>query len=117
MRWLFSKSKWALLNLTGSRPGLIKLGLGLLVLAMLVAGVLYGRQGYDRWKERRFVRQAERFLQLKQYSQALLSVRKALWIDGSDPVATRIIAELAERAGYPIAVFWRKRAVDLEPKL
>jgi hypothetical protein len=96
----------------------IKVCLG--ALAGLIVFVLIcwaGHGVYVRWQERRLIRQAVGALGHNDLRQANLAARTVLEIKPNSAAASRIIAEVAERTGDRIAIDWRRRVAQMEPRL
>ncbi len=83
----------------------------------ILAGGWFGRSAYRQHKEKRAIRQAEAFMEKKNFSNALISARQALQLNPNNVAACRIMAALAESGGSPHALGWRKRIAELEPTL
>jgi cellulose synthase operon protein C len=99
-----------------SRKRRIRLALVALALVLVVgAGIWWGRPAYRQWKERRFVAQAQAFVAKGDYANGSLCARQALSINPSNLVACQLIAGLAEMAGSPALLDWRKRIAEVSP--
>lgn len=85
------------------------------LVAVLAAGIWFGRPAYHNFKERRSLAQAREFAEKGDYRNAVLSLRVALGINPSNVNAARMMADLLDRGGSPAAVAWRKRVMELEP--
>ena len=90
------------------------------VLAVLVlgtlAGALYGTyRGYTQWRQTRLLRQTRDYLAKADVRQAVLTIKQAVQNSPNDPATCRLMAEVAERAGSGVAVYYRQRLAELEP--
>jgi Flp pilus assembly protein TadD len=86
----------------------------LVVLVLLaVAGYSYGVPHYRHYVERKYARQAERFMLKGDFARAYLRARQVMAINPDNAVACRVNAELADWANSPFALYWRQRAVLL----
>lgn len=96
--------------------GRIRIALGVLALLLLAgAGIWLGRPAYRGWKERRSLAQAQAFLAKEDFANASLSARKALAINPSNLAACQLMAGLAEMAGSPALLDWRRRIAEISP--
>ncbi len=92
------------------------------ILFLLIAAVLFLGGGYAAYKgyrhvrQVRLVKQAKGYLEKSQDRQAVLSLQRALKFNSRDVEATRLMAELAERAGSQSALLWRSKVVALNPQ-
>ena len=85
---------------------------------LIVLGALWlGRPFYRSYKEKRFVAQAEAFVQKSDPAKAALFVRQALQLNPTNPVSNRIMADLADHSNSPQVLGWRQRLVESEPTL
>jgi tetratricopeptide (TPR) repeat protein len=89
--------------------------LAVAVLAAIAATVLFGPDLYRSWKHDRLVRQARDFIKAEDVGNAAICLRKALLSNPSSRDASRLMADLAEKARSREAINWRSRLVDLEP--
>jgi thioredoxin-like negative regulator of GroEL len=89
---------------------------GLIGLIVLIGTIWAAHGGYVRWQERRLVRRAVYALQHDDYRTAGLAARNVLEMKPSSAPATRIVAEIAERAGDRAALQWRRKVAELEPE-
>jgi Flp pilus assembly protein TadD len=88
----------------------------LLILAGM--GWVAYKQGLPRYRhfaEKQYSRQAWKFMINRDFSRAFLRARQSLAINSKNPVATQVIADLADMAGSPYAIYWRQRAELLAP--
>ena len=88
------------------------------VLALLLVvgvGILLGRPAYRNWKRQRFLAQAQAFLVKGDFANASLSARQVLSLSPSNLVACQIMAGMAERAGSPALLDWRRRIAEISP--
>lgn len=74
-----------------------------------------GFQVFQRWQERQAVRRAAGYLSGGDLKAASLSVRRALQINEESVEATRLLAQIAERAGDHTAVALRRKVAELQP--
>ncbi len=88
---------------------------GLALLALVGAGVWLGRPAYRKWEQRRLVAQARTFLANGDYRNASLSAREVLAINPSNLLACQLMAGLAELAGSPALLDWRRRVAEISP--
>ena len=86
-------------------------------LLVLLSALWLSRPIYRRYKEKRFIAQAERSVQKSDPATAALFARQALQLNPSNLVSTRIMAELADHSNSPQVLAWRQRIVDVEPTL
>lgn len=89
---------------------------GLIGIILLIAVFLGGHSAYVRWQERRLIRKAVFAIEHGDEGTASLAARNVLDLKPSSASAARIMAQLAEKAGDPIALDWRRKVVQLEPK-
>jgi thioredoxin-like negative regulator of GroEL len=85
-------------------------------IVLLVALFWGGHTAYVRWQERRLVRKAVYAIEHGDDRTAGLAARNVLALKPWSAPASRIMAELAEKAGNPVALDWRRKVVQLEPK-
>jgi len=95
----------------------IKLSLGILcgILLLIVFG-WGGCRGYRIWEERQQVRHATAFLEAGKFNPAALSARRALQLNPNSTGAMRVMAQLAERSHDRVALDWRRKIVELNPR-
>jgi hypothetical protein len=94
----------------------LRLLLGLFVGIVLLIAVFWGGHDlYARWQERRLVRRANVAFQKGDDAAASLAARAVLQIKPNSAPATRVMAELAEKAGNRAALDFRHKVVDLDP--
>lgn len=97
---------------------LAKLALIALVVAGSLAGTLYASyRGYTQWRQARLLRQTRDHLAKADLKQAVLTIRQAVQNAPNDVPTCRLMAEVAERANSPVAVFYRQRLVELQPEV
>ncbi len=84
---------------------------------LLFGGGWLSRPIYKNYKEKRFVAQAQSSAQKADGATAALFARQALQLNPTNPVSTRIMAELADNSNSPQVLVWRQRIVELEPTL
>ena len=88
----------------------------LLILAFIALALAGGWRFYENWKLRSLVEQARVLTDQGDYRQAMLALQRALQIRPASAAATRGMAELSDRLGFPLAVEWRRAASELSPK-
>lgn len=94
----------------------IRLLLGsLLAIVFLIAAIWGGRDLYYRWQERRLVRRAYVDIGHGDVRDASLAARTILEMNPSSASASRIMAELTERAGDRAALDWRRKVAQIDP--
>jgi len=94
----------------------IKLALAAVAVLLLVGGgILGGRSAYRKWTQRRLVAQAQAFLAKGDFANGSLCARQILSRSPSNLVACEIMAGLAERAGSPALLDWRRRIAEVSP--
>ena len=94
----------------------IRLFLGVLIaIVLLIAAIWASRDLYYRWQERRLVRRAWVDIDQGNVRDASLAARSILEMNSSSAGASRILAELAERAGDRSALDWRRKVVQVDP--
>ena len=88
------------------------IAVGLFILAAIAAVVIYRRIAPAR-----AVQRAQALLESGDFRNASLSAQRALRLDGANPAACRIMAELLERTNQPQqALAWRHRVCELAPQ-
>lgn len=92
-----------------------KLLIVLLGLVAVAAAAGYGRKAYRGAMERRLVSEANYHLQTNDLKAAELCLAGALRANPMSLPATRMVAELLDRAGSPSVLSWRIRVAQLEP--
>jgi hypothetical protein len=87
-----------------------------IILACCAAALaLWGvRPLYSAYQERRALADARTFLEQEDYSKAALLARRALQYKPASIEASRLMAQLAERAGSPESLVWWRRVVELD---
>jgi thioredoxin-like negative regulator of GroEL len=89
---------------------------GILFGLILLIGTIWGGHDlYVRWQEKRLVRRATFDVEHGDERDASLAARSILQMKPSSASASRIMAELAERAGERAALDWRRMVVELAP--
>jgi predicted Zn-dependent protease len=97
---------------------LVKLALLALVIIGGLVGTLYASyHGYIQWRQARLLRQTRDHLARADLKQAVLTIRQAIQNAPNDVPTCRLMAEVAERASSPVAVFYRQRLVELQPEV
>ncbi len=74
-----------------------------------------GPQAYRRYREHRALAQAQAFASRQDWRNATLAARQALLQNPLNIQACEIIADMAEAAGAPQALEWRRRIAELTP--
>jgi len=87
------------------------------VVLVALAAAWFGRPAYRHFREARSVVQAKAFLKANDYANASLSARQALVYNPNNSEACQVMAALAEMAGSPVVLEWRKRIADIEPTI
>ncbi len=101
-----------------SASRLLKLTLIALFTVTSLAGTLYGAyRGYTQWRQARLLNQTRDHLARADLRQAVLTIRQAVQNDPSHVPTCRLMADVAERAGSSVAVFYRQRLVELQPEV
>lgn len=85
------------------------------ILILLIVGGIVGHRLFRKWQERKLVAQANALVNEGDLKRAGLDARRILQINPDSADGARVMARIAERAGVPSAVEWRRRAVDLAP--
>lgn len=90
----------------------------LIVVAVLV-GLLGGAvflsvRPYRAWRHSQQMQMARSFAAAGDYRSALIALQQALVTDARDVEACRMMAELSEMSGAPVALSWRQRVVELQ---
>jgi tetratricopeptide (TPR) repeat protein len=73
--------------------------------------------GYRHWRQHRFLSQAADFIARSDAANANLCLSRAIQCDPFDVKALRMYASQVEQAGSRNAIVWRRRVVELEPKV
>ncbi len=95
----------------------LRLTFGALAAIILVIALIWG--GYDayaRWQERQLVRRATLAFEQGDYRTASLAARTALNLKANSIGASRMMAQLGERAGDRGALDWRRKIIQLQPQ-
>ena len=85
------------------------------LLAMVVAAFLGGRAAYAEWRARRFYQSATAAAQRGDLPQSAFALYLLLRSRPDDLAAHRLMAEVADRAKSPQAIFHRRRVAELDP--
>ncbi|MDX1953408.1 MAG: hypothetical protein SFY81_14615 [Verrucomicrobiota bacterium] len=85
------------------------------VLALLGIGGFFGRKAYKKTVERRLVRETKEYLEQKNWRGASLTLRRSLQLNPHNLEASKMMADLMEASGSPVALDWRVRVVELDP--
>lgn len=91
----------------------------LVLLVVVALGLLawQGRKTYRAWHRDHLIGQAREALTRKDYRSASFAARSVLLSDGANLEASRIMADIAERAGSRDALWWRSRVAALDPSV
>jgi len=92
-------------------------GVVLAAVVALAAAVWFGRPAYRQYRAARSLKQAQAFLEAKDYQNASLCLRQALAISPNNLEACQLMATLAELAQSPAVLDWRKRIAEIDPSL
>jgi tetratricopeptide (TPR) repeat protein len=92
-----------------------KLFIAFLCLAVLFAVGFGSYRGYKIWKQKHLIGEAREFIAKGDGPNAMLCLRGALRSNPRNVEACRLMADFAQLARSPQAVFWRSRLVELEP--
>jgi tetratricopeptide (TPR) repeat protein len=92
-----------------------KLFIVFLCLAVVFAVGFGSYRGYKIWKQKHLITQARAFIAKGDGPNAMLCLRGALKSNSRNVEACRLMADFAQLARSPQAVFWRSRLVELEP--
>jgi len=87
-----------------------------ITLALFVGVAIISWPQYQKWKERRIIRQSRQFFYQGQLNQALISAHQVLSLNEKNLEAVRLIADILETGSSPQALIWRKRAWELDSK-
>lgn len=87
------------------------------LLAALVCGDKFGLPRWHQYQEQQYARQAQQMLAKGDINRAMLRARQVLSLNASNAVATRVIADVADGFGSPVALYWRQRALLLMPDM
>ncbi len=99
------------------RDFLIRSGRRIAALLLLCALAYGGYRGYGHWRTQHLEKQVQRFVAAGEYQSAVLVARRLLDMSQDNLVASRAMAEMAERSGRVEAVTWRKRITHIEPNV
>src|SRR5215470_4594330 len=89
----------------------------ILIVGSLGGGAVAARAGYPLWKQEHLVNQANFFLSKSDSTNAILCLQQALQSNPSNVKACQLFATMAEKAGSRNAIYWRRRVVELEPRV
>ena len=89
----------------------------ILSLVCLGAGGVAARFGYRHWKQQHLLEQANIFLSKSDTTNAVLCLQQALQSNPSNIKACQLFASMAEKAGSRNSIYWRRKVVELEPKV
>jgi Tfp pilus assembly protein PilF len=88
----------------------------LAAITALIALLWGGHDMYARWQERRLVQRAVNSFHQGDYRAASLAARTALNLKPNSVGASRVMAQIGERAGDRGALDWRAKIVQILPK-
>lgn len=107
-----------------SRLRNIQVRSGLVISLFVIIGFAIGlfgfstaSKGWNRWRETRFLREAESLLQAGDSEAAEQTARKAIALDPNSVEASRILADSTERQNRSETVAWRAQVARLAPSL
>jgi predicted Zn-dependent protease len=84
------------------------------VMALVAAGGWFGRKAYKRMAERRMIRQAQTYLEKRDWRNAGLCLQRAIQINPMSATAADRMADFLESQGSPAGLTWRMRAAQLD---
>ncbi len=86
------------------------------VAVMLVIGCagFLGRRIYQKTTEHRLATEAGQYLQKQDFRNANLCLQRAIQINPYDVQVNRLMAQMYEQAGSPMALIWRIRTAELQ---
>ena len=87
------------------------------VLVLGASGVVVWRRVITPIRQHRMIERGRTLIEAKDLKQAELAVGRALQLNPNDPVATRLMLQLAETAGSKNSLYWYKRLTFLEPEV
>jgi len=93
-----------------------KLALGILCLTAVLLLGYSGHRSYQTWKQKHLMTMARRFLAQSDWRNERLSLLELLRVNPQNVEACRLMADLEERDRLPVALSWRKRVVDWNPR-
>ncbi len=91
--------------------------LPVLIVAGVLALTLVASRVYPAWNQKRLLRQGGESLAQSDLHNAYLSLRRVVESNPSNIEACKMMAELAEKANTPQAIYWHRRLVELEPNV
>lgn len=84
------------------------------VMAVVGFGGWFGRKVYHKATENRLVSQAGNYLDKRDLRNASLCLQRALQINPYDVQVNRLMADMLDQAGSPMALTWRIRTAELQ---
>ena len=84
------------------------------VMAVVGFGGWFGRKVYRKATESRLLSQAGTYLNKHDLPNASLCLQRALQINPNDVHVSRLMADMLEQAGSPVALNWRIRTAELQ---
>jgi Tfp pilus assembly protein PilF len=84
------------------------------VMAVVGFGGWFGRKVYRKATESRLLSEAGTYLDKRDLPNASLCLQRALQIDPYDVQVNRLMADMLEQAGSPMALNWRIRTAELQ---
>jgi len=88
---------------------------GAILVASVVAGHHYGWPRLEKYQEDHYTRQAEQLLAEGDANRAMIRCRQVFTLNASNAVATRVFADANDGYGWSAALYWRQRALLLDP--
>jgi hypothetical protein len=85
-------------------------------IAVLLGIAFLAYYGYVSTRQARLLKQARGYLARSNTKTALVCLHRALGYNPRDVEASRLMAELTEKASSSAAILWRSRVVELSPK-
>src|SRR5262245_40591319 len=85
-------------------------------IAVLLGVAFLAYYGYVSTRQARLLKQARGYIARSNTKTALECLHRALGYNPKDVEASRLMAELTEKASSPAAILWRSRVVELSPK-
>ena len=92
-----------------------RLLISIVLLALLFMAGVVGWRKFKVFREHRMVDRARALIEKKDYSEAMLSIRRALQLNPRDLNANKMALELTEVANSKEALYWHRVVSELEP--
>jgi cytochrome c-type biogenesis protein CcmH/NrfG len=83
------------------------------VILVLSVGGVFGYRSFRAWQQRRLVAQGNALINEGDMKRASLNARRIIQINPENAEAYRMLARMAEKAGSPTAVDWRRHLMDM----